>query len=159
MQPSKETITQTVIDVMSQRQFQFEKPEFKLPFIDFFGFEIFILITVCGLLFLLYKFRHKFSRKTENKPSSQVLTEAMEFPLQDVPIEKLHAMFLKSLQSKKMVMVRKWKTNADYIDESGLPLFQQVCSLYDATVYGMKAVSQESVSLLRDRFATWENEP
>lgn len=163
MQPSQEKIIETVEEVMSQRQFHFEETDSKgtsirLP--DGFGY-VFLILILCVSLFFLFKFLKNCFQGSKKRTRAQRETteeEKKELPLSNRPIEKLHAAFLNSLQNRKIVTLRNWKTNSDYIDESGNSLFQEICSLYDAAVYGEKEISPKSVSLLNEQWTAWEDQ-
>lgn len=158
MQPTQEKIKETVQEVMSQGQFQFDDPqklEINLP--PSFGYVILALI-LGTLLFFLFVFVKDRVRRPKNKSKLQPVTHEKKLPLPSRPIEKLHAEMLNSLHNRKIISLQKWKTNGDYIYESENPLFQKVCILYDASVYGAKAVSDTSVSLLNEEFAAWERQ-
>ena len=106
MQPSQEKIIETVAEVMSQRQFQFEETydngsSIFLP--AGIGYVLLILI-LCVFLFFLFKFlKDSFQSSEKGTQTPQVTTDKdkKELPLSNRPIEKLHATFLNSLQNRK----------------------------------------------------------
>lgn len=160
MQPSNEKIIETVREVMSQRQFQFKDPfeGFNFPFFAELGY--FLLFSIlCGCFVFLFLIIRNMSRHSEKKDQQSLIKAENPSPsVEGSPIEKLHAAFLNCLENRQIVKTKKWKTNGDYIDESGNPIFQKVCVLYDAVIYGAKNVSDTSVSLLDQEFKAWEHQ-
>ena len=163
MQPTREKIIEAVGEVMSGRQFQFEDAYNKgVSFLlsPGFGYVFVILILSVFLFFLIIFLKESFQGSEKKGQTQSVRTDIVknELSLPNNPIERLHAAFLNSLQNRKIVTLKQWKTNSDYIKESENPVFQKVCVLYDSAVYGAKEISEESVSLLSEQFSSWEKQ-
>jgi hypothetical protein len=161
MQPSEEKIINTVVEIMSQRQFYFEEPtHFSLPL--HFGYILQVLLLCIFFMGLYFGLKNKFKSRREKKAPiySLVMEKTKDAQLLAVhPIEKLQAAFLNSLQDRKRVSLRKWKTNTDYVKESENSLLQKICTYYNAAVYGGKEIPIETVSHLSEQVAEWEKQP
>lgn len=163
MEASQEDILAAVKEVMSSKEFNFDGKD---PFLDWLsmlpnglGYILLGIILITLFLYLVYSLQGKGWKRDSIQHADQAAAEVHEecaHPLAATSIEQLHALFLQSLQGRNIVTIRKWKTNTDYIQESGNPLFEKISMFYDQAVYGTKEISPESLSQLSEQFKIWE---
>lgn len=162
MEIISDEILAAVNEVMSRSEFGFAtQAAWDTSWLNSFGFFLLALVAAV-LLFGFFYFLKNKEPKISTEPLKEQTTnmpEVQETRHEPNPIAHLHALFLHRLQERKLITVRKWKTNADYIHESGNSLLERISIFYDQAIYGNKEISQESLTHLNEQFALWEKEP
>lgn len=165
MEAGADDILVAVKEVMSLKEFGFGEKDsignwlnwISLPD-GFLGYTLWTIIVAAVIYFFVYFLKDSRwpSGSSQQPAETKKVQKEYESFNATTPIGRLHALFLQSLQARNVVAIRKWKTNADYTQESGNPLFAKISTFYDQAVYGNKEISQDSLIQLNEQFDNWE---